>query len=72
MLLKCHTRRFHELLFDLAGPAANFHKYPLEQIIKAFWSWDNVERGRDGAALLEVRYPQLATSELPFHVGLFL
>lgn len=37
-----------------------------------FQRWEQVERGRDRVAVLEVRYPQRTPRELPFHVGPFL
>ena len=50
--------------------SAKFLKDPLEQIIGAFGRGNDVERGRDGAALLEVRDPQFGPRELPLDVGL--
>ena len=60
------------LLLDLVCTAAQPHVDPPEAVEDALGSGNDVERGRDGPALLEVGDPQLASSELPFDVGLFL
>ena len=64
--------RFEVLLFDLACPSAHLLEGPLEQVEDALGRGDDVERGRDRPALLEVRDPKLRARELPFDVGLFL
>ena len=60
------------LLFYFVGPSAHPEESPLDEVEHALWGGDDVEGGRDGPALLEVRDPQLAPRELPFDVGFFL
>ena len=60
------------LLFNLARPSAHLLEGPLEQVEDALGRGHDVERGRDGPALLEVRDPELAAGKLPLDVGLFL
>ena len=64
--------RFEVLLFYLACPSAHLLEGPLEQVEDALGRGDDVEGGRDRAALLKVRDPKLAAGKLPFDVGLFL
>lgn len=46
--------------------------YAKDQIVERLWAWDQVERGRQGAALVKVGEPQLGTGELPLDVGVLL
>lgn len=58
----------------LHGPrmAAELALQPLECINEGLGRWDDVERRRTGAALLEITDPQTATCKLPLHIGTFL
>ena len=59
-------------LLDLVGSSTKPHVHPPEAVEDALRGWDDVERGRNGPALLEVGNPQFASSKLPFYVCLFL
>ena len=56
----------------LVAPATYPVVDPPDAVEDALRGRDDVEGGRDSPALLEVGDPQLAASELPFDVGLFL
>ena len=64
--------RFEVLLLHLAGPAAEFSESPFAEVEDALGGGDDVEGGRDGAALPKVRDPKLAPGKLPLDVSLLL
>lgn len=42
------------------------------QIVEGLWAGNQVEGGRQGAALIKVGEPQLGSGKLPLHVGILL
>ena len=60
------------LLGLIPGSATHSMKDPFEEIIDTLWRGNDIERGRDRLALLEVRDPQFATSKFPLDVGFLL
>lgn len=42
------------------------------QVIERLWAGNQVERGGEGSALIEVREPQLGSCKFPLHVSILL
>lgn len=43
-----------------------------DQVVEGFGAGNQVEGGREGAALIEVGQPQLGPGKLPLHIGILL
>lgn len=43
-----------------------------DHVVEGLWARNQVEGGRQGAALIKVGEPQLGSGKLPLHVGVLL